>query len=342
VAVPGDDSGHTHRTCPILTKVPVPPDNDALRADATEWLARRSNGGQNAQDQRAFLAWLNASESHRRAYAEAEDLWEALRGLDRVAERQLVQARGYVQRRRRPSAGRRAAIAAVVLLAAGGLWWADQQSHLDDSRHVTAVGQRQAIDLPDGSRLELNTDSQALVHYSRHVREVRLLRGQAVFTVAMDHDRPFDVIVGQGRVRDISTQFEVRRWADRTRVAVLDGAVEVSPGPNRPPARLTRGLSVDFSDKGDLSAPRAIDINTHAAWRDGQIVFQNQTLREVLEELARYHGGSIAVGSPGLMDVRISGAVPTDDVALALRTVAAALPARLHQAGPQSWRLDPR
>lgn len=322
--------------------MPALPDNDVLRTEATEWLARRSNGGQTAQDQRAFLAWLNASEAHRRAYAEAEDLWETLRGLDRVAERQLVQARGFLQRRRRPPAGRRVALAAAVLLATGGLWWADLHSHLDDSSHATALGQRQVIDLPDGSRMELNTDSQALVHYSRHVREVRLLRGQAVFTVAMDHGRPFDVIVGRGRVRDISTQFEVRRWADRTHVAVLDGAVEVSPGPHRPAARLTRGLSLGFSDGGELSAPRAIDINTHAAWREGRIVFQNQPLREVLEELARYQGGRIAVGTPGLMDIRISGAVPTDDLALALRTVAAALPARLSPVGPQVWRLDPR
>ena len=65
-------------------------------------------------------------------------------------------------------------------------------------------------------------------------------------------------------------------------------------------------------------------------------------MREVLYELARYHGGSIAVGKVGLMDIRISGAVPTDDLELALRTVAAALPARLSQAGPQAWRLDPR
>lgn len=342
MAVPGDDSGHTHQTRRNLSKVPAPPDNDALRAEATEWLSRRNNGDQNAQDQRAFLAWLNASESHRRAYAEAEGLWETLRGLDRVAERHMVQARVFLQGRRRPPAGRRVAVAAVVMLAAGGLWWADLHSHVDDSHHATGLGERQAIDLPDGSRLELNTDSQALVHYSRHVREVRLLRGQAVFTVAREHDRPFDVIVGRGRVRDISTQFEVRRWPNRTTVAVLDGAVEVTPGPNRPAARLTRGLSLGFSEGGEPSAPRAIDINTFSAWRQGQIVFQNQALREVLEELARYHGGSIAVGKPGLMDLRISGVVPTDDLALALRTVAAALPARLSQAGPQSWRLDPR
>lgn len=317
-------------------------DDNPIRAEAAEWLARRSNGGQGAQDQRAFLAWLNASEAHRQAYAEAEALWEALRDLDRVADRQLAQARGLLQRRRQPPLGRRVAVAAAVLLAVGGLWWSDLHSHLRDASHVTAVGRRQAIDLPDGSRLELNTDSQALVHYSRHVRVIRLLRGQAVFTVALDPGRPFDVIVGNGRVRDISTQFEVRRRTGRTTVAVLDGAVEVSPGPGRPAARLTRGLSLGFSDGGDLSAPQAVDINTHAAWREGRIVFQDQPLREVLEELARYHGGSIAVGKPGLMDVRISGAVPTDDLALALRTVAAALPARLSQAGPEAWRLDPR
>ncbi len=332
----------------------TPPDDHPVRAAATEWLARRNNGGQGAQDQRAFLAWLNASEAHRQAYAQAEALWETLRDLDQVAGQQLAQARSFLHRRNKPprrwgmaaALGVAVAAAAVLMVIGGGGLWitdrlSDRLSDRQDATYQTAVGQRRSIDLPDGSRLELNTDSLARVHYSRSVREIHLVQGQAVFTVAQDRDRPFDVMAGSGRVRDISTQFEVRRWPDRTTVAVLDGAVEVSPGPNRLPTRLSRGLSVGFSDAGALSAPQAIDLNTHAAWRDGRIVIQNQPLREVLQELGRYHGGSITVSRPSLMDLRLSGIVPTDDLALALRTVAAALPARLHQSGPQAWRLDP-
>lgn len=323
-----------------------PRDDPSAQAEATQWLARRSHGGLGAEDQRAFLAWLDASAANQQAYAQAQALWETLRDLDQVAPRQLAQARSFLQRRRQPPRGRRLAMALAMtaLAAVGGLWLAGLHGPAHDATYRTVLGQRRVIDLPDGSRLELNTSTEASVHFSRHARQIRLLQGQAVFTVAHDPERPFDVLVEHGRVRDISTQFEVRRWPDRTTVAVLDGTVDVFPaaGATRAaPARLTRGQSIGIDRAGALSAPQAIDLNTHAAWRDGRIAMQNQPLREVLQELGRYHGGSITVGRPHLLDLRLSGIVPTDDLALALRTVAAALPARLHQTGPQAWRLDP-
>lgn len=322
-------------------------DDDCVRLDAAEWLARLHATRDDAAQQRAFLDWLDADARHRRAYADAEALWEALRDLDLVAHRQVEQARAAVHRHRWHLVRRRlATTAAFAVIGVAGLWLIARDDATLQADYHTALGQRLSVELKDGSRLELNTDTHVIVEFTRHARQLRLLHGQAVFTVAADRDRPFDVLADGARVRDISTQFEVRRWPDRTTVAVLDGAVEVSvpagSGPAPVTARLERGQGIGIDSAGRMGPPWAMDTATSASWREGRYTFQDQALREVLQELARYHGGSITIGNASLLDRRLSGTIPTDDLALALNTIATALPARLKQVGAQGWQLDPR
>ncbi len=315
-----------------------------IQATAAAWLARRSNGEHSAEDQRAFLGWLNASEDHREAFAKAEALWEQMRGLDGVADEQLAEARAFLARNRQQPVPvrRRYAMAALALITAGAVWQADWLSYLNDQTYQTAVGQNQSIDLADGSRLELNTNSAAKVHYSRHGREVRLVYGQAAFTVAHGDHRPFEVYAGHGKIRDIGTQFDVRYNDEWVSVAVLDGEVEVSGKLDSPPTPVHRGQQLSYKPSGDVTSVQAIDINTFSAWRERKLVFQGRPLKAVLEELGRYHHVSITVTAPKILDTQVSGIFPTDNLPQALQTIATALPIKLTQTGAQSWQIDRR
>jgi transmembrane sensor len=316
------------------------PSANEIQATAAEWLARRSNGEHCAEDQRAFLVWLNASQANRDAFAKADALWEEMRGLDGVADQQLAEARAFLASSRQQPARRRYALAALALIAASIVWQADWLSYLNDQTYQTAVGQRQSIDLADGSRLELNTNSEARVHYSRHGREVRLTRGQAVFTVVHADSRPFHVYASHGKIRDIGTQFDVRYNDDWVSVAVLDGEVEVTGKPDSPPTPLHRGQQLSYKPSGEVTAVQGIDINTFSAWRERKLVFQGQPLKAVLEELGRYHRASITVTAPKILDTKVSGVFPTDNLPQAMQTIAMVLPIKLTQTGDQSWQID--
>ena len=322
------------------------PSAKEIQATAAAWLARRSNGEHSAEDQRAFLVWLNASEEHRKAFAKAEALWEQMRGLDDIADQQLAEARAFLaNNRQRPApvpARRRYAMAALALISAAAVWQADWLSYLNDQTYQTAVGQSQSIDLADGSRLELNTNSAAKVHFSRHGREVRLVYGQAVFTVAHGDHRPFEVYAGRGKVRDIGTQFDVRYNHDWVSVAVLDGEVEVSGKLDSAPTPLHRGQQLSYKPSGEVTSVQAIDINSFSAWREHKLVFQGQPLKAVLEELGRYHHASITVTAPKILYTKVSGIFPTDNLPQALQTIATALQIKLTQTGPKSWQIDRR
>lgn len=317
------------------------PESDA-REQAAAWLARRNNGEHGAEEQRAFLVWINASAENREAYAEAEALWENLRGLDGVAGRQLAEARGYLARKRRRPALRRLAAAAAVLLVAGVTWHLDPLSYLDDQTYRTAQGQIKTIDLADGSRLELDTASAAHVHYSRHGREIRLEHGRAVFTVAHGDARPFEVFAGRVKVRDIGTQFDVRHRADGVAIAVLDGEVEVAGKAGDATVALRRGQQIGYAPDGAAGPIQVVDIDSYSAWREGKLVFQARPLREVLAELGRYQPASLTVTAPKVLDTQVSGIFPTDNLEQALQTVAATLPVRIIRTGEMAWQIDPR
>lgn len=323
---------------PLSSSLPQPDAHE----QAAAWLARRNNGEHSAGEQRAFLVWINASAENRQAYAEAEALWENLRGLDGVADRQLAEARACLARKRRRPALRRLAAAAAVLLVAGLAWHLDPLSHLDDQTFRSAQGQIRTIELADGSRLELDTASEARVHYSRHGREIRLVGGRAVFTVAHGDTRPFDVFAGTIKVRDIGTQFDVHHRADGVAIAVLDGEVEVAGKPDDAPVALRRGQHIGYAPDGAAGPVQVVDIDSYSAWREGKLVFRARPLREVLEELGRYQPASLTVTAPGILETKVSGVFPIGDLSQAMQTIAATLPVRVTRTGEQAWRIEAR
>ena len=76
--------------------------------------------------------------------------------------------------------------------------------------------------------MSLNTHSRVAVRLGAHAREVRLLRGEALFHVAHDPSRPFLVSTDDAVVQAVGTQFDVYRRDDGTVVAVLEGRVNVT------------------------------------------------------------------------------------------------------------------
>ena len=89
------------------------------------------------------------------------------------------------------------------------------------------------IHLSDGTEITLGANSSLAVAFRHHERCVTLTSGVAFFSVVKNPSRPFIVLVGDEEVRDVGTQFEVRREPTGMRVAVLEGTVEVMPVPER-------------------------------------------------------------------------------------------------------------
>jgi len=218
---------------------------------------------------------------------------------------------------------------ASVLLALGVLV---QSNVLLDWRadHVTAVGQRQSLDLADGSQVVLNTDSAFSSDIDGRKRIANLLRGEAYFDVARDSARPFEVNAGPVQISVLGTAFAVRYLDDTTEVSVAHGQVEVHARNSGARIHLSAGDSIRIDEQGAGNRVRG-DAASQLAWVQGRLVFDDRLLGEVLAELRRYYPGWIINASGPLDSMRVTGNYRLSDPVSVMRSLAQVTSANLHE-----------
>jgi len=190
--------------------------------------------------------------------------------------------------------------------------------------YTTAVGDQKAIKLSDGSVVHLNTATKVEVRYSHHRRTLKLLGGEALFTVEKDPARPFIVLTDSAEVVALGTQFNVYRdrHAD-TRVAVLNGVVQVSetttaPGDDDPThgsgaIRVMAGEAARVDPQGHIAKQSLANTQRAVAWRERRLVFPGDSIADIAEEFNRYNRIPIRVEDDGIRQLRMSGVFDADD-----------------------------
>lgn len=313
---------------------------DGIADEAAEWVVLLGDPQLAEQDRSAFVAWLKRSPVHLREYLRAEQAWADLGGID--AERrididallarpdanvvELDAAAAVAGSEHGPSRGRaarwarwtRTLAATAACLAVAGLLGVHFRPAED---YATAIGEQRKIQLEDGSSVLLNTDTRLDVDYTSTARHVRLLAGEALFSVQKDAARPFRVLSDRAVVEVVGTSFVVRRKPGQTVVTVLEGEVSVAPMEGgadlsavRMPAgalRLRAGAQVDVAGNDmrtrDIENPAAV-----AAWRSGQLIFDGESLAEVVAEFNRYNRVKLVLEDPVLSAEQVSGVFDSD------------------------------
>jgi len=182
----------------------------------------------------------------------------------------------------------------------------------------------------------LNTDTVLDVDLGRYTRRVRLRRGEAMFEVTHDANRPFVVQAGGNTISDIGTRFDVRDSGAQTVVAVLEGAVAVARDGNT--AELTAGEQIVAGD-GAWTRGRA-DPTMTAGWTQGRLVFRSTPLGDALAEANRYGSDRLVIADPSLAQLKISGEFRIGNTSALVRALQSVYPIRAeHDRGNGEVRL---
>lgn len=190
----------------------------------------------------------------------------------------------------------------------------------DVDLHHTRLGERRTITLSDGSRIHLNTASAVEVAMRKHSRRIRLVKGEALFEVAHDADRPFLVDAGAARLRAIGTAFNVRIRDTVVELTVTEGVVAVAE--NEHAVDVHRASVSKIAAGGGAvigsgaMAPTALDpaiLRQRTAWQDGVIELDGETLAQAVAEFNRYRGPPIIIGDPRLANLRVGGRFEVDE-----------------------------
>ncbi|MCK9563800.1 MAG: FecR domain-containing protein, partial [Bacteroidales bacterium] len=230
------------------------------------------------------------------------------------------------------------AVAATVLLALTTLilaygWLSGVFPHREDNFYTTAVGETKTLTLVDGSTVTLNTDTQLEVDYSDAMRRLVLTRGEAEFQVEKDAHRPFVIFVGAGSVKAVGTAFNVRYSLNTVDVLVTEGTVEVrSPAANTVLAEgqsdtdmememalaqvsASAGEAVNFDDIiRSVKQLEKEEIDRKLAWKDGLLIFDNDRLEDVVEQVTRYTDTKIIINDPSIENIAVGGYFRTGEI----------------------------
>lgn len=307
-------------------------DSSSTDEQASFWLARMRSDSVSARDRVAFDRWLTSDPSHEAAYSEYRAVWDGMQDLaadDAVLamRKEALEASPAPRRYEWHKLPALAASLAIFLLA--GLFLFDSVqpgpaiqkpafAQLDDARRDdgstfrTEVGQRSTLTLADGSVIELNTDSLVRVDYSDERRGVRLLRGQALFEVAHDSTRPFVVEAGGQRITALGTAFDVRLRSGELRVTLIEGevAVESAEASGEAGGAEARRLRPGQQLLAAADAPavvRPANVEQAVSWRTGRVIFSDEPLGQVVQEINRYSRRKVVLDDPSLADLRVSG-----------------------------------
>ncbi len=305
---------------------------------ACDWIARLDRSLTKTEIAE-LQQWLAAHPQHRESLLEVAALWDKMDSLRRLAD--LFPSTEPQQRQPWRPLAIAASLACLFTLAT--LFWradgfltnpaATPALVATQSSYQTRVGETSTIELPDSSRLLLNTNSFVVVKYSAKARIIELQRGEIMINVAHDNSRPLSVVAAGKIIQAVGTAFNVQVRNTQVELIVTDGKVRVETAAalqlqdeHQLAARLpASALAISKGERVDLDASgqreekvqkiAAVDIAANLSWRSGNLIFRGESLADAVAEISRYTDIQFELSDDAkLKDIHVAGMFKTGDV----------------------------
>jgi transmembrane sensor len=270
--------------------------------EATEWLAALELG---TADSNRFEEWREADPRHAlafaRVYSSAQTLSRLARPDDAKAEEETARSRRRFLRV--AASGVAVTLGGSVFFASRALAW----SHAD-----TAVGEFRKVGLPDGSIVEMNTDTQISWHFGDEVRKLRLHRGE--IALELQPGAPARLSSAGAEASLSAGRFIARLNHQKVDLLVLRGKALVDPLAGTGAKPILPRETAALSREGTLVATTSDDaISRATAWQSGEVEFEDERLADAVAEYNRYLPRTIVIDDPRLAEQRIGGRFATSD-----------------------------
>jgi transmembrane sensor len=288
----------------------------AIRAQAAVWVTDLHGPERSPELEAGVRRWLAEDPRHPQAFELATDAWQRSGNLPAHLPEEPRPAVPLAAslRMRHSSRLTRVGFAGTAVLA---LVLATVFYLLKDPSLSTGYAEQKTVELSDGTEVTLNANSRVSVDYTDRLRKVTLTRGEALFNVTKHQTRPFVVIIGSRKVIALGTSFEVRR-EDTTEqgftVTLIEGRVAIEPlaAPDLLPVEPADAILLNSGQRLRFAAnsPDSVDspaIDKVTAWRHGQLIFEDTSIREAAKEFNRYGKRRLAIDPSVSEELRVGG-----------------------------------
>ena len=289
--------------------------HDPYSSDAKKWqhlIATQQVSEQTVQEARSLVLMLAPGLNSQETAAEINKLRQMLREKELLPEneQEMIQRGAAV---RRPGGLKRMllAIASAAIVIAMIMVWSpgEKQQPLTSSTVSTTTGEQKTLELPDGSKVILNSNSTLSYdnRFGVEKRNVRL-QGKAFFHVVKDAAKPFCVQTNNFKTLVLGTSFYVDgdSASNRYSVKLLEGRVRINTVNDKETVLLPGEEANWLSGKREFEKHH-YDTAYLSAWLKGEIVFNKTPADEAFAMLQRWYGVEIADNRPQKNNLLING-----------------------------------
>jgi ferric-dicitrate binding protein FerR (iron transport regulator) len=163
----------------------------------------------------------------------------------------------------------------------------------------TTSGQQLSVKLPDGTTIKLNNNSLLKVPENYLTDRRVILEGEAFFDVTRNEYLPFRIHTGKLMVEVLGTSFNVQATEEEYFVSVVSGKVRVKDTVQHAAsaeAILHERQALMYSSRTSTLEPVQYNPDD-LLWKDGILVFKNQSIRDIAAKLEQWFNVDITLES---------------------------------------------
>jgi transmembrane sensor len=198
-----------------------------------------------------------------------------------------------------------------IILMVSALYFSNLFSF--SKEEVTSKGQRTFVALEDGTKVWLNADSR--LSYPKSFRATKTreiqLEGEAYFDVAEDKQKPFIVHTSDILIKVLGTSFNVKSYRkDKTiETTLIKGKVTIESANDKKLTLLPSQQAVFEKQSKKLFLEHKDEAIDYTSWKEGRLIFHDQPLSDIVNELERWFNVSIEVEDRSSLSCHFSAKV---------------------------------
>ncbi len=266
--------------------------------------------------------WRNESPENEAFYQENLKAWEAISVLNEMEQFNSFEALRKINKKIAQTQfanwwvtiQRVAAILMLPLLVYSGYLTIHNYSNGNRQKQdiMQTVSSRQGMvtqfTLVDGTKVWLNSGSvlQFPTQFEDKKREVSL-KGEAFFEVTKNEKQPFRVNANELKVEVLGTSFNVASFDDdsQSEVVLVTGKVSLSSENGKIKAAygiLHSGQRAVYEKKTQKVFTEEVDVEKYIAWREGNLIFRDDSMEDVVKRLSRWFNVEIIINDPEIKE----------------------------------------
>lgn len=273
-----------------------------ILGQAVEWLIRIKQGSLTESEYQQLAEWQNRSRLHQKIWHKAIELEQKFQQLPPNI------AMPVIQKQPLKSHLNNWLLVLGILPTVYLIYWLNQQQQWT-ADYRSGTGEQTTVQLPDGGKIVLNTNSAIDVKYTAERRNITLRKGEIWIETHRDSQhRPFIVYTQQGQAQALGTKYLVKMDQNSSFVAVEKGAVKIQAHANDHPQILNAGQQTVFN-RYTIQTTQDFDVSQFA-WTKGLLMVDEMPLSQFVKQLEPYQKGVIYLDHD-IKNIRISGTYPT-------------------------------